>query len=230
MALLGPGQSVIAMSVPRTVRSLGRGMVRRVKGGLPSTGLDGAPGSGHVGSRLTLRPTQEASPVHRRPGGSPRRRPMRPPEHVPADRLARLRALVARLEQLPASAQREWMLSEARARMVDVETGASPRAFRPQATEPEATDRPATEPPVRRARPAVPRNAPPPAAAPTAGATSGPPVDAGAHGQARTEGDAPPFGVDGLLSLDDSPADPSTPADADDGHPDDRPWRRGLRG
>jgi len=38
-------------------------------------------------------------------------------------RLAQLRALVARLERLPASPRREWMLEAARARMVDVETG-----------------------------------------------------------------------------------------------------------
>jgi hypothetical protein len=45
-------------------------------------------------------------------------------------RLTRLRALVDRLERLPASARREWMLEEARARMADVETGDEPRALR----------------------------------------------------------------------------------------------------
>ena len=46
-------------------------------------------------------------------------------------RLAQLRALVARLERLPASPRREWMLEEARARMVDVETGFPSETMRP---------------------------------------------------------------------------------------------------
>ena len=47
-------------------------------------------------------------------------------------RLTRLRALVDRLERLPASTpRRQWMLLETRARMVDVETGEAPRAMRP---------------------------------------------------------------------------------------------------
>jgi len=45
-------------------------------------------------------------------------------------RLTRLRALVDRLQRLPASAQREWMLGEVRARVVDVETGEPPRPMR----------------------------------------------------------------------------------------------------
>lgn len=45
-------------------------------------------------------------------------------------RLRRLGALVDRLERLPASAQREWMLGEVRARAVDVETGEPPRPMR----------------------------------------------------------------------------------------------------
>src|SRR3954469_2484164 len=59
----------------------------------------------------------------------PRRRLMRSDLKGDADRLKRLRTLVAKLERLPASTQREWMLTEARARMVDVETGEVPRAF-----------------------------------------------------------------------------------------------------
>ena len=45
-------------------------------------------------------------------------------------RLLRLRALVDRIERLPASPRREWMLQEARARLVDVETGDEPRPMR----------------------------------------------------------------------------------------------------
>ena len=50
-------------------------------------------------------------------------------------RLAQLRALVARLERLPASPRREWMLEATRARMVDVETGFPPETMRPLDTE-----------------------------------------------------------------------------------------------
>jgi hypothetical protein len=45
-------------------------------------------------------------------------------------RLQRLHLVRARLERLPASAHRDWMLSEVRARAVDVETGAQPRSMR----------------------------------------------------------------------------------------------------
>src|SRR5215208_3922690 len=47
------------------------------------------------------------------------------------DRLTRLRTLVAQLERLPASPKTEWMLAQARARLVDVETGETPQALRP---------------------------------------------------------------------------------------------------
>jgi len=40
-----------------------------------------------------------------------------------------LKRLVARLEQLPASPQRERMLSEVRSRVVDLDTGVTPRAM-----------------------------------------------------------------------------------------------------
>jgi hypothetical protein len=45
------------------------------------------------------------------------------------DRLERLRDLVARLEQLPGSAERDRMLAEVRGRAVDLETGVTPRAM-----------------------------------------------------------------------------------------------------
>ena len=69
-------------------------------------------------------------------------------EPWPATRLTQLHALVDRLERLPESPRREWMLQEARARMVDVDTGDEPRPMRTLDEEPEA-GRP--EPPVRRA-------------------------------------------------------------------------------
>jgi hypothetical protein len=46
------------------------------------------------------------------------------------DRLEQLRGLLDRLERMPASADRDWMLGEVRARTVDVESGATPAAVR----------------------------------------------------------------------------------------------------
>jgi hypothetical protein len=46
------------------------------------------------------------------------------------DRLVHLRVLLNRLERMPASADRDWMLSEVRARAVDVETGVTPAKVR----------------------------------------------------------------------------------------------------
>jgi hypothetical protein len=44
-------------------------------------------------------------------------------------RRTRLKQLVARLEQLPVSAERDRMLSEVRSRAVDLDTGVAPRAM-----------------------------------------------------------------------------------------------------
>src|SRR3954447_24611774 len=44
------------------------------------------------------------------------------------DRLEQLRALLVRLERMPVSAERDWMIGEVRARAVDVETGVKPAA------------------------------------------------------------------------------------------------------
>jgi hypothetical protein len=46
-----------------------------------------------------------------------------------ARRRMRLQQLVERLEQLPASPDRERMLSEVRSRAVDLDTGVTPRAM-----------------------------------------------------------------------------------------------------
>ena len=50
---------------------------------------------------------------------------------VGGSRVQRLRDLVARLEQLPASEERDRVLAEVRARTVDVDTGETPRAMLP---------------------------------------------------------------------------------------------------
>jgi hypothetical protein len=66
------------------------------------------------------------------------------------DRLTRLRSLVAQLERLPASPKTEWMLAQARARLVDVETGETPQALRPLdvGSPVGAPDRPHRRPPT----------------------------------------------------------------------------------
>jgi hypothetical protein len=129
------------------------------------------------------------------------------------DRLERLRALVGRLERLPESTERDWMLAEARARLVDVETGERPRAMRPLAADlpadlhPEPARRPAVK------RPPAPKTPEPAAPAPAPAPWTIADADASANG----------FPDGGLLSLGDEPPDPpsdSTPAR----------WKRGLRG
>src|SRR4051812_35541869 len=107
------------------------------------------------------------------------------------DRLIRLRALVAELERLPASPKTEWMLAEARARMVDVETGERPRALRPLTGNPPDGDpgRSATEtadaspvkrPARQRAKPARDVPARPPSAVTASGKGEAPPRPAAA--------------------------------------------------
>jgi hypothetical protein len=129
-------------------------------------------------------------------------------------RLARLRGLVVRLERLPESAQREWMLGEVRARMVDIDTGFPAQPLRrPRESEPApATTRAAKRPAAKRSKPALdarvepleaPRHEAPPAARET-------PV---------------PIDPDHVLWLDDSTDASGTPAASDLPR-----WRRGLRG
>ena len=130
------------------------------------------------------------------------------------DRLQRLRELLARIEQLPVTAESERMLREVRARVVDVDTGMEPRALRPV----EPLPVPATEPKPPTARPA-PAPKPVPAALPT------PPV-------ALTVADDREWlslvAKNEILNLDDS-AQLSPPGQGRTGN-DRRPWTRGLRG
>jgi len=50
-----------------------------------------------------------------------------------AGRVQRLKQLIAEIELLPASAERDRLLSEFRSRAVDVDTGVAPRAMLPMA-------------------------------------------------------------------------------------------------
>jgi hypothetical protein len=152
-------------------------------------------------------------------------------------RLTRLRALVDRIERLPASPRREWMLQEARARVVDIETGVEPRPMRMLDEEPPA---PPPEPPAsggsngRAAKRRRPK--PAPVAAPRArphpevpARQVPPPVSETAP--ARIEGSDPNaamLGDDEVLWLEDQ-AD-HTVTEPGDGSTGTAPWRRGLRG
>jgi hypothetical protein len=134
--------------------------------------------------------------------------------HDDERRLARLRGLVVRLERLPESAQREWMLGEVRARMVDIDTGYPPQPVRRlrEAEPAPATTRPAKRPAAARPKPAPdaaeqPLEAPPQESPPVAGETPA------------------PVEPDHVLWLDDSADTTGTPAASDLPR-----WRRGLRG
>jgi hypothetical protein len=134
------------------------------------------------------------------------------------DRLEHLRDLLNRLERMPASADRDWMLSEVRARAVDVETGATPAAVRPLPVEdaPVETARvPAVATPVRR-KPATACRA---ATRPTVAIPPSPLVAVHARTRHDSAVDLLQPGV--LLCLSDSSADGPAPA---------RPWVCGLRG
>jgi hypothetical protein len=139
------------------------------------------------------------------------------------DRLARLRALVARLERLPASPETDWMLAEARARMVDVETGERPKRMRPRTEDPDPG--PPPEPRERRRRV--------PVKPPAERAPRGEPVDRPRSAEPETPDDAGvalPPGTDGLLWLEDPASDGDASAARADDDPESQPWRRGLRG
>jgi hypothetical protein len=124
-----------------------------------------------------------------------------------AGRIKRLKELIAEIELLPASPERDRLLSEFRSRAVDVDTGVAPRAMLPMAEPVPA--------PVRAGR--RPRMEPPAPAAPLA---SGPAAPAAAD-----SGDEP-FWVAEWLSLD----DPTPPPVRARGGRDVPPWTLGLRG
>ena len=127
-------------------------------------------------------------------------------------RLKRLRDLLDQLERLPPSADRERMLREVRARVVDVDTGESPRAMLPvdldavPTADPGPPARPAPRPASRPRTVSAPKPAAPIRVAPRE------PV---ARTSTDVPADRPPAGD--LLSLDDAPSTAG-------------PWTRGLRG
>jgi hypothetical protein len=142
--------------------------------------------------------------------------------------------LLAQIEKLPVTAERERMLREIRARVVDVDTGMATSAMLPvdaaptlaadTANAPKAVarsradhdrGRPAASPPV----PRRPVDAPRPEAAPRSGA---------GLSAAQDREWLALVAKNEVLSLDASASLPLA-GDARSGH-DSRPWRRGLRG
>jgi hypothetical protein len=132
-----------------------------------------------------------------------------------APRVKRLRELVAQLELLPASPDRDRMLSEIRSRAVDVDTGVKPRAILPL-REPETAPVPVRRP--RRDR--APRVTP---------AESAPPVEL-ARLPSAAGGLHEPFMVDDRLSLEDALRSSQPPPVRVRGDRVVPPWTLGLRG
>jgi len=149
------------------------------------------------------------------------------------DRLVQLRSMLDRLERMPASPHRDWMLSEVRARAVDVETGVAGR-MRPlpgdeaDAELDDSGERSPVTAPAGRVRPGrrqasrgIDRRSPssPMRARPAHPAPRAPLIPASERdSRAGRDGVVDLLAGDGLLCLDD--AAPSASCS----------WRRGLRG
>ena len=137
------------------------------------------------------------------------------------DRLDQLRRLLDRLERMPASADRDWMLAEVRRRAVDVETGIAPPPMRPPPQEELEAEIAA----VRAPRPApvkTPKRKPSPPRRRARGSATAPvrvpPV--ATHERGREEV-VDLLQQDGVMCLDDAP--PSATGAS-------RRWSGGLRG
>jgi hypothetical protein len=139
-------------------------------------------------------------------------------------RVERLRDLVAQIELLPVSPDRDRLLSEFRSRVVDVDTGVTPRALLPlREPEPEPAPVP-PRPPKRDRSPSIPRIAPPPPAPAVEFARS---VSAASSGYKSPE--QPPW-LEGRLSLEDSLQPSRLPEVRGRGGRPVPPWTLGLRG
>jgi hypothetical protein len=137
------------------------------------------------------------------------------------DRLEQLEGLLARLERMPASAGRDWMLAEVRGRAVDVETGMpnTPLRALPRDESQVEVVEVVTPPAPKAAAPAArPRTQPRRHAA---RARVAPIVRLPQVRQRVHEEVVDLLGMDGVLDLDDSPAAATGVS---------RPWSRGLRG
>ena len=140
---------------------------------------------------------------------------------VTGRRVMRLRDLVAQIELLPVSPDRDRLLSEFRSRAVDVDTGVRPRAILPLR---EPAPAPLLHrPPQRDRAPSMTRMAPPPAAPAVKFARP-------ASGASRSNNLDEPFWVDERLSLEDSLRLSPLPHVRTRGDRAVPPWMLGLRG
>ena len=156
------------------------------------------------------------------------------------NRVKRLRELVDQLERLPESPERDRMLREVRARVVDVDTGAVPRPVLPVDPDlmppsdpgspaPQAPRAAATTPAGEdRRRRATAQSMPPRRAqVPPREAEPRPRPILAPDGAPRAADDLLALAADELLWLDDPPS--SAASEAPDGRTT-APWARGLRG
>jgi hypothetical protein len=127
-----------------------------------------------------------------------------------------LRELAAQIEQLPASPESEWMLREVRARLVDVDTGVTPRAMRPADPAP-TVPAPKAVASTRADRPAPAGRKSVHAAPPAVGLSA-----------AEDREWLLLVATNEVLSLDDSAQ--ISPSGEPRAAQDRRPWTRGLRG
>jgi hypothetical protein len=134
------------------------------------------------------------------------------------ERVKRLRDLVDQIERLPASPDRDRLLSEIRSRAVDIDTGTTPRAMLPM-REPEP-------PPIVpwAPRPERTANLRPMAPPPSAPAAASPQPASPARRSQSAE--KPLWADERLLSLE----DPPLPYVRGRGGRAIPPWTRGLRG
>jgi hypothetical protein len=136
-------------------------------------------------------------------------------------RVKRLREMVAQLERLPESPDRDRLLSEVRSRAVDVDTGVTPDPIR-AIRDPEPA--PAAPRPPKRARQAG--TTPPPSAPPSPAAEFARSVSA-PGGRDKPREPQPPS-LEGVVSLEDS-LDSALPAVLGRGGRPVPPWTLGLR-
>jgi hypothetical protein len=145
------------------------------------------------------------------------------------NRLDQLHVLIGRLERMPASPDRDWIMREIRARAVDVEIGERPRPVRPRNPDAETSPGEAAGPERSKPRARTPRQVtvtqaravdrpteiqPPKPPSPPAAAPAG------------RDGRVDLLELGGVLCLGEPPAE----APQGTGRVASPPWARGLRG
>jgi hypothetical protein len=151
-------------------------------------------------------------------------------------RLKQLHVLKDRLERMPASPKRDWMLKEVRTRSVDVETGVRPRPIRPLESDDAPIEAATIETDAREIEAPKRRDTTPSRTAPARPRVAAAvPFEVVLEAPVKPQPRAPVAASDdrldllehgGVLCLGDPP--PEEPDDAD--HAGSSPWVRGLRG